>query len=908
MVVFARGLLNFDQMAPKRQLTLQTGNEKGQKQLIVVAAAKPQPCEKSGLQPQQAVETKNGKESQQLQPQSVPATEPKPKEDQHKTQPAQEPPHTAATDGQQLEATQKPPEIPAETNCEKFEEQKQPKTPPLQMPQEPKTPPPEMPQDSVEVEASEAPKLESQQVPAKELEAQEPPEKEIATSSGQPHPVADATEKNTTAVNGLNPAPDQEPNEQSTAPAATGQPTVTALKSPEKKTTPVAAAMDHQPELRSTAGEQGTKVTPERAAATSKATSSPPALNLLAEMDAESEKEGLEKTAVEMKAEPSQGQACASQSQAPSGKVATVAAQPSSALKCACCGEEDRAAKSIYGPDCKKALNNIDKKEAKDSNRTGARWQKWCEAKRQGGAALNALIMGYRHECKESAGSGNKRGTFDFMKCMEEIRKETAVEEGTKLRYMSLTKWLNHAQEEFEMTVVEAQNKWDSTNRTTAAHKKKYRGKTLCLPMPFEDFILGSAKASHCKIVRKEGKQIKNAANQQLDEAEENMSTDLATFNAQQFSQVGGDLFAGMDAPSLSRRRSEQASSPAAPSPDENKEAPAPSTVPATEQKEEIKKRKRFDLAAAKNKSFDKLRSDLDNHCRGLLVAVEGEEKKARDMLTDQDVLNYQAYIDTMDRRASLVKLCLETGQYSSAHLAAEIQRVEGLGECVPTEKDEQLLTLEASMKEIEEAMLAAQDEDSLKIAQQQLKERVALYKRLTSAANRAISDLKKAVESRKRRKVANEEKEKKQAEKKKKLDEKAMEKLIKDERKFGGSELPFLWASANVIGSIQNNLPTFETLSALLGNFKGDATAVGTPFLVKSAAEEMKPLLENQAVNGFVQVFEAQFPLSKQAKEKGRAQTGLLGFCFFFKWFCCWTLNRCLLSLLAVGQWVFNF
>ena len=182
----------------------------------------------------------------------------------------------------------------------------------------------------------------------------------------------------------------------------------------------------------------------------------------------------------------------------PNPCASVCAGQPQAGvLKCSCCVAAARESKCLYCRECKKALNNIDKTEAKSSSKEGPRWRRWCELKRTGGAQLNALVAAYCRNCGPASGSGVARGKFDFLRAIQETRATSAVEEGCKLRYMSLAKWIEHARDEFCMTLQEADAKWTATERMTLPDKKKWRGQHLFLPMPCEEYLLGKTEAAH---------------------------------------------------------------------------------------------------------------------------------------------------------------------------------------------------------------------------------------------------------------------------------------------------------------------------------------------------------------------------------------------------------------------------
>ena len=150
---------------------------------------------------------------------------------------------------------------------------------------------------------------------------------------------------------------------------------------------------------------------------------------------------------------------------------------------CACCKEEKRVDKNIFGKECKKALNNVENREVKETGRKGERWAKWVEVKRTGGPVLNAILLAYRESCQESKGKGHKRGNFDFATHYEELRSIAKVETGEKLVYMTLVKWLKVAQEDHGYDAKQAKDLWNKKNKMLPQHKKKKeRGQGVAAP------------------------------------------------------------------------------------------------------------------------------------------------------------------------------------------------------------------------------------------------------------------------------------------------------------------------------------------------------------------------------------------------------------------------------------------
>ena len=215
--------------------------------------------------------------------------------------------------------------------------------------------------------------------------------------------------------------------------------------------------------------------------------------------------------------------------------------KPSDPSLCACCQAEPKVPRNIYGAECKKALNNTEKREATQSGKKGERWAKWCEVKRAGGAPLFAILMAYRAECERSTVSGKARGNFDWMQHYEEMRSVAEVKTGERLIYMTFKKWLTVAQEDHAMDVQEAKKKWIQKKLKTPPSKKRKSGRgILLLPMPKEFFIEGSNANQHLKGLRLENNKIKKPQGKDLEKGEKHVTSGHLGFSDKAFAKVGG--------------------------------------------------------------------------------------------------------------------------------------------------------------------------------------------------------------------------------------------------------------------------------------------------------------------------------------------------------------------------------
>ena len=179
---------------------------------------------------------------------------------------------------------------------------------------------------------------------------------------------------------------------------------------------------------------------------------------------------------------------------------------------CICCADEPKVERSSYGKECKKAYNNIEKQEAKETQKKGERWQRWQETKRCGGAKLNAIIMKYRDTVEASRGSGVKRGKFDLAYHFEQMDSVAKVGSGEKLVYMPFSKWYKHGPKELGLDIQETKQMWLRKKKTLpqSQHRKTSKG-VLLLPMPYEIFIVGENSTEHRKGMRLERTEAQEA-------------------------------------------------------------------------------------------------------------------------------------------------------------------------------------------------------------------------------------------------------------------------------------------------------------------------------------------------------------------------------------------------------------
>ena len=280
---------------------------------------------------------------------------------------------------------------------------------------------------------------------------------------------------------------------------------------------------------------------------------------------------------------------------------------------------------------------------------------------------------------------------------------------------------------------------------------------------------------------------------------------------------------------------------------------------------------KRYDLAVNVNKSAEKFKQDMEG-VRQSLNSVGPEKDKVLQLLDDSEKASFETFISTMGSRCALVGLVLGNDEEA---LSAKQQ-----GQAC-MEEEGSLQCIGAAEKAMLDAISGCESEDDVKTVVAQAKDLVLKFEMRFAAANRAVQDVSKALECRKQKATAALERDRKVAEKRAKMQEKDLAKRMKLAQDTS-DDLPCLFLPASAIGSVQKEFASFmgDLQSARKQGWRGE----GGHFYIKSAAEIQSALAANN-VQGFVQVFEAQFPTSKQAKQKSRAQAQwlvLVGSIFF--------------------------
>ena len=346
---------------------------------------------------------------------------------------------------------------------------------------------------------------------------------------------------------------------------------------------------------------------------------------------------------------------------------------------CSCCERSPRVPKCKFGRECKKALNNITSDEAKkfkadpknpDRIKEHEQLQK---LKKEGGEALNRVIMSYRAQMESSKKSGSKRrGTFELSHELEQLRVEQSVGEGVQLLYMTHRRWLEVAAKKHGKNTSEAQADWDKTLRNLPLHKQRGKGAQLKLPMPDEEYIRGENTTTHGKTFEMASKNSK-ITDKGLDMAQISADLHKGGFDLQDslFKGAGAALsssasLAGMDLTSPSKTESASMASL-----QQSIGGSGSSTGQAKAKAKPDSKKKRYDLLAAKNRCRAKLLDDLKKTREGFKQLV----KEADDLiLTHANSSEYDCYVSTLKQRLQLVRSALTSFVPADVESARSIQ------------------------------------------------------------------------------------------------------------------------------------------------------------------------------------------------------------------------------------------
>ena len=339
---------------------------------------------------------------------------------------------------------------------------------------------------------------------------------------------------------------------------------------------------------------------------------------------------------------------------------------------CQCCRKSPRFDRHIYGIGCKRGLNNVTNAAKKKIN--DPKLKDWPVIRKAGGAPLNSLIMSYRQQNDTSTSSqGKHRNTFDVCAEMEDLVVAQSVETGVRLVYMHYERWLRVAQTDHLTTVIEADADWEKTKASLPASKHKTRNGHLFLPMPAEDYIDGKNTVAHENRMRLSGKAQKNPDGLQLDQAKQRLQCGALGLGNAAFQNVGGaELQIASDLEEsfvLSPEKmlgvpTATGSAPAAPSHASAQSGNAGhGGVEANAGNEEqgqgnknLRKRKRFDVAAAQNRTRSAFLDNVNKLLRAMKVAFAEGQKTLGE---HEGAEEYAGYVLTLKQRLMLTNLLL---------------------------------------------------------------------------------------------------------------------------------------------------------------------------------------------------------------------------------------------------------
>ena len=346
---------------------------------------------------------------------------------------------------------------------------------------------------------------------------------------------------------------------------------------------------------------------------------------------------------------------------------------------CSACEKSPRAARAIYGTECKKALNNITsdakKKLAAYPNDPAVKEEhaQFNKIKKEGGPALTALILSYRAKTEPSSGSGKRRkSSFNLGTEMEEMKTEQKAGMGARLVYMHYARWLVVAKKKRNLGAAEAQRQWEETMRNTPNQLVKGTKDDPRLPMPDEEYIFGETNASHSKSVQLTSKPDKN-----LDVGESMKALQQGAFgmNDGLFSQSGGQVLTdvsragGIALPSSGAGRASSKALTSGQGQDSK----------AEKEKKEDKKRKRYDLMAAKNRCESKALADWQK----VDACMKESLTEARKLLAEhKNSTDYKSYVGTLADREKLINALVEAPREYKTEVACQ-DHVHQLMQCV---------------------------------------------------------------------------------------------------------------------------------------------------------------------------------------------------------------------------------
>ena len=289
------------------------------------------------------------------------------------------------------------------------------------------------------------------------------------------------------------------------------------------------------------------------------------------------------------------------------------------------------------------------------------------------------------------------------------------------------------------------------------------------------------------------------------------------------------------------------------------------------------KRKKGYDVEAAKNKVLEKVNSDLQQAIAtslgNALKECDAQKKKLQETYGNTEEAFFQDYVKLVTAREDLGKCLLNPASEEAVQKLIQTQRDQKTF-CVSDVND--LISLPAEVDNMKQIVRSAATEDDIKQSIKSVKDSVGKMKRVVAAVSRATNDLKKAIEQKVKKAEADSAKKRKQQEAEKKKSEKEMQKKMK--RAGAGEEksMSGLLVKGLLSDLVSKKIPVFEVLADAKQEMKLNGSLYsGSPFIITSKATDvLRTEVERDAIKGFLQIFETQFPLSKQAREKHRVQS----------------------------------
>ena len=300
----------------------------------------------------------------------------------------------------------------------------------------------------------------------------------------------------------------------------------------------------------------------------------------------------------------------------------------------------------------------------------------------------------------------------------------------------------------------------------------------------------------------------------------------------------------------------------------------SPEKAPAPDTEKPKPRRRAFDAVAAQNKLMDRVGQEKKQAQSALEKSIQDAkdaQAKGKDLSEDEWRV-FKAYFDTIETRQELVDHVLNN---KSGAVRAKVEELTSKNTNVIDDQGS-LLHIDDFFFELEDQVRACQDEDDIKQAAKAIKGKGALMKRLASALTRSTGDVKRAMEQKQKKAVSDLEKRRKADEAKKKKDQQDMMKKLKKAQGSGSDDMSCMWLD-DFVGKLYNRILVYEDQSKLTDAFKsGQELHDGKMYIFKPAktAKAVMAHLEKNTVKGALQIFEAQFPISNQARQHGRVQT----------------------------------